>query len=74
MIEDFAQAKAIQERRARNGKKGYAKAVRRYCLREALRRAPTPIIQAEVREHYTALLKKLPYYWPAPTTTEQASV
>ena len=35
MIKSMEQAKAVQEHRIKNGKRGYAKAVRRFCLRQA---------------------------------------
>lgn len=34
MIKDFEHAQAVQERRVKDNKRGYAKAVRRFLLRD----------------------------------------
>lgn len=60
MIKTYAQAVAIQGRRVKSGKRGYAKAVRRYLLAT---RAGT----------YLDARNQLPVRWDRPKLAQQAA-
>ena len=59
MIKTFAHAAAIQDRRADSGKRGYAKAVRRYLLRQY------PDLYLSRKQSLTAV-------WPKPKEKKKA--
>lgn len=64
MIKSYAQAAAIQGRRVKSGKRGYAKAVRRYLLAT---RADT------YADTYLNARNQLPVRWDRPKLAQQAA-